>query len=66
LIVGTPPGKLKLIVSQRIVGAAPATLGVMLPKARSRINDRVDNITNLKLDFTIHLLIRDRSRATPF
>jgi hypothetical protein len=37
----------------------------MLPKARSRINDRVDSITNLKLDFTIHLLIRDRSRATP-
>jgi hypothetical protein len=52
--------------NERYVGAAPATLGVMLPKARSRIYDRVDSIPNLKLDFTMHLLIRDHSGATPF
>jgi len=45
---------LRLIVSQRNV--APAALGTMLPKANST-SDRVNSITNLKLDFTMHLQV---------
>jgi hypothetical protein len=60
--VGTPPGKVKLVVSQRNV--APAALGTMLPKASST-SDRVNGITNLKLDFTMHLLYQGIAERQP-
>ena len=56
LIVGTPFGKVRLIVSQRILGEAPAAVGVMLPERRSKINATANSITNPSLDFTTHLL----------
>src|SRR5947209_18477729 len=61
-MVRTPTGKVWLIVSQRNV--APAALGTMLPKASST-SDRVNSITNLKLDFTMHLLIKGSLKGNP-
>src|SRR5437899_630981 len=61
-MVRTPPGVVTLIVSQRNV--APAALGTMLPKASST-SDRVNSITNLKLDFTMHLLIKGSLKGNP-
>jgi hypothetical protein len=50
------------MVSQRKVAAAAP--GIIFPKASSA-SDRVNKITNLKLDFTMHLLIQGSLKSNP-
>jgi hypothetical protein len=62
-MVGVPFTTVKLMVSQRNV--TPAALGISVPKASSTTIVRVNRITNLKLDFTMHLLIKGSLKGNP-